>query len=626
LLTLKLLFSQTNSPRWLVLAIDSVTTWCAFILAFLVRFEFNLPAEMWALAKTAFPVFFLLRFITFLIGKTYSGMIRYTSSQDALRIFMVVTSGSVLLEIISLGYYYWSRDQFLIPHSIIILEYLLTLFVMLVGRIAVKLLFTELERTKEVKRRVLVFGAGRAGMITKRTIDRDFASNRRVVAFIDDDPGKVGKLLEGVEIIDSKILHDYLTKNDISEVIIAINQLSGVRKAQIAATCLDAEVRVTHVPPSRQWIGGELTLPQLRNIKIEELLDRETIQIKSPELLEQMKNAVVLVTGGAGSIGSELVRQIIGMPIKKIYVLDQAETPLFELGIMLDDVYDKSLFELVIGDVCDEQRMRRLMEHARPDIVFHAAAYKHVPLMEDNPCEAVHTNVSGTRVMADLANGFGVKVFVLVSTDKAVNPANVMGASKRAAEIYVQNLSRNSNCKYITTRFGNVLGSNGSVIPIFSRQILEGGPVTVTHPEITRFFMTIPEAANLVLEASAMGEGSEIFAFDMGQSVRISDLAKRMVLLSGLVPGRDIEIQFSGLRPGEKLYEEVLSSKENSLPTHHPKILRASVRDFDTEKVVAIIDALLSECEVQNNESVIQSLKKLIPEYKSMNSKYEKYD
>ncbi|MFM7104925.1 MAG: UDP-N-acetylglucosamine 4,6-dehydratase family protein, partial [Flavobacteriales bacterium] len=329
---------------------------------------------------------------------------------------------------------------------------------------------------------------------------------------------------------------------------------------------------------------------------------------------------------GAGSIGSELVRQIIRMEIKKVYILDQAETPLFEIGNELDPLCDKNLFELVIGDVCDAQRMRRLMEHARPDIIFHAAAYKHVPLMEDNPCEAVQTNVSGTRVMADLAIGFGVKVFVLVSTDKAVNPANVMGASKRAAEIYVQNLSSNTKCKFITTRFGNVLGSNGSVIPTFRRQILEGGPVTVTHREITRFFMTIPEAANLVLEASALGTGSEIFAFDMGESVRISDLAKRMVLLSGLVPGRDIEIQYTGLRPGEKLYEEVLSSKENSLPTHHPKILRASVREFDSQQVVSTIDELLTKCEIQDNDSVIQLLKKLIPEFKSMNSKYSKYD
>jgi len=560
------------------------------------------------------------------MGKTYSGMIRYTSSQDALRIFLVVTSGTVLLEFISLGYFYWSKDQFLIPHSIVILEYLLTLFVMLVGRISVKLLFTELQRTKVDKKRVVVFGAGHAGMITKRTIDRDFSSNRKVVAFVDDDPGKVGKILEGVEIIASASLHEYLTGNDISEVIIAINQLSGTRKAQIAATCLDSEVRVTHVPPSRQWIGGELTLPQLRSIRIEELLNRETIQIKSAELTEQFKNSVALVTGGAGSIGSELVRQITRMQVKKVYILDQAETPLFEIGNELEQLYDKNLFELVIGDVCDAQRMQRLMEHARPDIIFHAAAYKHVPLMEDNPCEAVHTNVFGTKVMADLASAFGVKVFVLVSTDKAVNPANVMGASKRAAEIYVQNLSRKSECKFITTRFGNVLGSNGSVIPTFKRQILDGGPVTVTHPDITRFFMTIPEAANLVLEASAMGKGSEIFAFDMGDSVRISDLAKRMVLLSGLVPGRDIEIQYTGLRPGEKLYEEVLSSKENSLPTHHSKILRASVRELDSEQVVSIIHQLLGHCETQDNDLVIQSLKKLIPEYKSMNSKYAKYD
>jgi FlaA1/EpsC-like NDP-sugar epimerase len=609
-----------------VLAIDCATAVAAFLLAFLVRFEFTPPGEMWKLAKMAFPFFFLTRLISFVAGKTYSGMIRYTSSQDALRIFLVVTSGTVVLEIISLGYYYVSNDQFLIPHSIVILEYLLTLFAMLVGRIAVKLFFTELQRTNIKKRRILVFGAGHAGMITKRTIDRDFTSNRKVVAFADDEPGKVGKFLEGVVIVDGKNLREHLRRFEISEVIIAVNQLTGERKAAIAAICVDSEVQVTHVPPSRQWIGGELTLPQLRNIRIEELLGRETIEIKSTQLGEQMKNSVVIVTGGAGSIGSELVRQILRLQVRKVYILDQAETPLFELGAELAGTYGQEIFELVIGDVCDRHRMQKLLEIAQPDIIFHAAAYKHVPLMEDNPCEAVQTNVSGTRVMADLADSHSVKVFVLVSTDKAVNPANVMGATKRAAEIYVQNLSKRSNCKFITTRFGNVLGSNGSVIPTFRKQILDVGPVTVTHPEITRFFMTIPEAANLVLEASAIGDGSEIFAFDMGESVRISDLAKRMVLLSGLVPGRDIEIQYTGLRPGEKLFEEVLAAKENSLPTHHKKILRASVREYDAEEVLSAIDALAAHCLVQDNESVLRALKQLIPEFKSMNSKYAQYD
>jgi len=617
---------RSNSPRWLVLLIDCATSVVSLALAFLVRFEFHLPAEMFQTAVLALPVFIGVRLFTFLLGKTYTGMIRYTSSQDALRIFLVVTVGSALMELISLANYFFYGSQYLIPHSIVILEYLLTLFVMLVGRIAVKLFFMEMQKSNVIKKNVLIFGAGHAGMITKRTIDRDFSADRKVVAFIDDDAGKRGKHLEGVEVFHSVNLIDRIIQDEISEVIIAINNLSSIRKAEIAAICLDSNIRISHVPPSRQWIGGELTLPQLRNIKIEDLLGRDTIEINSAHLAEQMNDATVLVTGGAGSIGSGLVRQIIKMKVRKVYVLDQAETPLFELGCELEQKGYSSSFELVMGDVCDEPRMRRLMSHAQPAIVFHAAAYKHVPLMEDNPCEAAQTNVNGTKIMADLSHTLGVKTFVFVSTDKAVNPANVMGASKRAAEIYVQTLSQMSSCKFITTRFGNVLGSNGSVIPTFRKQIFEGGPVTVTHPDVTRFFMTIPEAASLVLEASAIGSGSEIFAFDMGESIKISDLAKRMVRLSGLVPGRDIEIRYIGLRPGEKLYEEILSTKENSLPTHHKKILRASVRSYSMDEVKQHIDSLLRYCESQNNVEVIRTLKGMIPEYKSMNSKYDKLD
>jgi FlaA1/EpsC-like NDP-sugar epimerase len=334
----------------------------------------------------------------------------------------------------------------------------------------------------------------------------------------------------------------------------------------------------------------------------------------------------VLVTGAAGSIGSELVRQLLAYGPKQVVILDQAETPIFLLENELIFKGLQGKFEVVMGDVCQADRMRRMMTHFRPQIIYHAAAYKHVPLMEHNPSEAVLTNVNGTRIMADLANEFNVETFVLISTDKAVNPTNVMGATKRVAEIYVQSKDRVSQTSFVTTRFGNVLGSNGSVIPTFKKQIEEGGPLTVTHPDVTRFFMTIPEAAQLVLEAGAMSSGGEIFAFDMGESVKVRDLAENMIKLSGLEPGKDIEIIYTGLRPGEKLYEEVLSSAENTIPTHHPKILRATVREYEYDHIAEQIQQLVQLFDEQNNEKIVRKLKELVPEFKSRNSVYSQLD
>jgi len=385
-------------------------------------------------------------------------------------------------------------------------------------------------------------------------------------------------------------------------------------------------VEILNVPPVKKWIKGELSLKQLQNVQIEDLLGREPITLSSEKIQSEIKGKTVLVTGGAGSIGSELVRQIVHYEPKKLWIFDQAETPLYELQQELRKLKNFTSCEIAIGDVTQKQRVENLLNACKPNMVFHAAAYKHVPLMEENPSEAVLTNVAGTKFLADASIHVGVEKFVFISTDKAVNPTNVMGATKRTAEMYCQAKNYSSSTQFIATRFGNVLGSNGSVIPLFKRQIEHGGPVTVTHKDITRFFMTIPEAVQLVLEASIMGKGGEVFLFDMGESIKIYDLAKKMLQLAGLREGKDIEIQFTGLRSGEKLFEELLASEENSLETHHSKILIARLRAQNHDEVITEIDALISLFRNQDNEDIVRKLKSLVPEFKSQNSIYNKLD
>jgi FlaA1/EpsC-like NDP-sugar epimerase len=380
------------------------------------------------------------------------------------------------------------------------------------------------------------------------------------------------------------------------------------------------------VPPAKKWINGELSFNQLRSVNIEDLLEREPIKLDNDLISAQLNNKIILITGAAGSIGSELSRQCLKYNPKKIILLDQAESPLHEVELEFGDKYAKDKFETVIGDVRNLDRMRNVFRTFKPEIVFHAAAYKHVPMMENNPSESILNNILGTKNTADLSVEYNVQKFVFVSTDKAVNPTNVMGASKRIAEIYIQSLGKKSSVKFITTRFGNVLGSNGSVIPRFKRQIEIGGPITITDPEITRYFMTIPEACQLVLEAGSMGKGGEIFVFDMGKSVKIVDLARKMIKLSGLEEGKDIKIVYTGLRPGEKLFEELLADSENTLPTHHSQILIGKVREYQYDEVSKVINELIELFDTQNNTKIVQCMKELVPEFKSNNSVFEKLD
>lgn len=606
-----------NTPRWIIFTVDLGVVFVALVFAYLVRFEFNPPAIEIEIARDFLPYFLAVRAFSFVAGRTYAGIIRYTSTQDTLRIFIVLTIGSLFFFSGNLVRYHFFDRQYLLPNSIIIIEYLLSLFAMIVSRIAVKVLYLELKTPGKVKKRVIIYGAGEAGMITKRTIDRDSAAGIEVVAFLDDDKTKTGKKLEGADIYYAGKLDDFLASGKIDEVILASAKLDSARRSEVIRKALAFDVKVRQLPPAAQWIGGELSVRQIRDIRIEDLLGRETIQLDDANIRKAFQGKRVLVTGAAGSIGSELARQVFRFGPAKLVLLDQAETPLFELENEMQITDADHVCEAVIADVRNADRMKRIMAYFQPEIVFHAAAYKHVPLMENNPSEAIRVNVLGTKIMADLASEYGVNAFVFISTDKAVNPTSIMGASKRAAEIYVQSKNAVSPTAFITTRFGNVLGSNGSVLPIFKRQIEEGGPVTVTDPEVTRFFMTIPEAAQLVLQAASMGKGGEIFAFDMGESVKIIDLARNMIKLSGMVEGKDIEIRFTGLRPGEKLYEEVLSDKENTLPTPHSKIVIAKVRESSFDEISVHIEELIRLFDEQNNEKIIRKLGDIIPEYHS---------
>ncbi len=489
-----------------------------------------------------------------------------------------------------------------------------------------KALYLELTNPNKDKRSVIIFGAGESGIITKRTLDRDAGTKYKVLAFIDDDTKKQEKKLEGVTIYGIEKLDELLQHHDVSNLIISIQNLAPAKKQMIVDICLNHNTKVLNVPPVTNWINGELSFKQIKKVQIEELLERDPIQLDKEDIQKQLSGKVILVTGAAGSIGSEIVRQLIRFNPEKIVLLDQAESPLYDMEMELHDKYSQLRYEVVMGDIRNKERMENVFQTFHPQIVFHSAAYKHVPMMENNPSESVLTNVLGTKTIADLSVEYKVEKFVMVSTDKAVNPTNVMGASKRIAEMYTQSLNKKSNTRFITTRFGNVLGSSGSVIPRFRQQIETGGPITITHPDITRYFMTIPEACQLVLEAGAMGKGGEIFIFDMGESVKIYDLAVKMIKLSGLVLDKDIRIIYTGLRPGEKLFEELLADHENTLPTHHKQILIAKVKEYDFATVSNSISELILLFEKQNNKSIVKKMKELVPEFKSNNSVYVELD
>lgn len=632
--------------RWIIFTIDICLSLFALLFAVILQHNFIIDRINFVAFYKSVLLVIAVNSLVFYSVKTFAGIVRYTSAQDSFRILFSVILSSLILFFTNALIIVGSGSPVISNVAIVI--YTLFSFLMLITyRIIVKYFFMYLKNAKLDKIRVIIYGAGEAGVATKRTFDHDAKVNKTIIAFVDDDLRKVGKTIDGVKILDASQLEHLIIKHEVDEIIFASYTIPSDRKNQVVDVCLENNVKILNIPSPDVWARGQVTTAQIQNLNIEDLLNRKTIQIDIDGIQNQLKDKRILITGAAGSIGSEIVRQLLKFETGLIILCDQSETALHNIYLELEETHVNTNFHAFIGDVRDEKRMEFLFETYKPHYVYHAAAYKHVPLMEDNPAEAIKTNVMGTKMIADKAVKHGVQKFVMISTDKAVNPTNVMGASKRIAEIYVQSLNNSlhnthhvfSNglsyindlnvkpiTKFITTRFGNVLGSNGSVIPRFKQQIEKGGPVTVTHPEITRYFMTIPEACRLVLEAGCMGKGGEIFVFDMGKSVKIVELAKKMIRLAGLVPNEDIKISYSGLRPGEKLFEELLNDNENTMPTHHEKIMIGQVREYDFNDVQEQLSKLLKYALTDHVTKVVQQMKVIVPEFKSKNSIFEELD
>lgn len=600
----------------------------AIIAGYLVRFNFdwNLVASFGF--KGSLVAGTVTSLTATLITRSYAGIVRYTGIEDGKRIAVSSLLSFSLLMLANLASYY-TAGQNLIPYSVILGAFPISFFILFFYRLFVKELFA-FARSYPGKERqnVLVFGAGNLGISVRQVLEN--SGGQRLVAFMEDDENKVGKKLEGLRIHSIKDFEQLVVDTNAKELIVAVNNLTPERKAQLVDEAVRLHVKVRIVPPAERWIKGELSIQQIKELKIEDLLGRDVITLGNEVLEREIRGKRVCITGAAGSIGSEIARQVALLKPESIFLLDQAESDLFEIQHELTLL--RAPIELGIADVTNSERIDWIFSEFRPHIIFHAAAYKHVPLMESNPAEAMYCNILGTRIVADAAVKYGADKFVMISTDKAVNPTSVMGCSKRIAEMYVQSLnnhllaSQNVSTAFVTTRFGNVLGSNGSVVPIFRKQIETGGPVTVTHPEVRRYFMTIPEACRLVLEAGVMGMGGEIFIFDMGEPIKIYDLARKMVQLSGLEVGRDIEIVFTGLRQGEKLFEELLANKENTVPTHHSKILKARVQPQPYDKVASYLDLMMELVNDKNELKIVALMKEMVPEYKSNYSRYEVLD
>lgn len=615
-------------PRWIIYVIDICLSAIALVVAEVIAKNFIVTSiDFLALYRAALTVIIINIFVFYFL-KTYAGIVRYTSAQDSVKILGAVLFSSFLIFVVNAVIVTFGGTLF-ISFTTLIIFTLISFLMMTAYRMLAKSVFLYFKTAKLDRRRTIIYGAGEAGLVTKRTFDHDPTTNKKIIAFVDDDERKIGKTVNGIIIKRATTLEEIINKKQVDEIIFASYSIPVERKNQIVDLCLKQKVRVLNIPSPDVWTKPNISPKLIHKINIEDLLDRKPIRMDMQGIGAELEGKRVLVSGAAGSIGSEIVRQLMKFDTALIIMLDQNETALHNLSLEMEEHQSRKHVHAFIGDVKDAGRMEFLFDHFKPQYVYHAAAYKHVPLMEDNPAESVKTNILGTKTMADLAVKHKVEKFVMISTDKAVNPTNIMGACKRIAEIYVQSLNNTplaAGTRFITTRFGNVLGSNGSVIPRFKQQIERGGPITVTHPDITRYFMTIPEACQLVLEAGFMGKGGEIFIFDMGKSVKIVDLAKRMIQLAGMEPNKEIQISYSGLRPGEKLYEELLNDKENTMTTHHEKIMIGKVREYVFADVEAQVRTLVSDAIVNDNRKVVLQMKKIVPEFKSKNSKFEELD
>lgn len=623
----KIIYADKAYPRWLILLIDQIIVSWALILSFFMANRFEYSEVLTFNSFLYLGYYSLIAVCVFVLMRIHTGIIRYSNTEDMMRVFAAVLLTSITFGAIN--------KIFVLPElyslsrwidGALILNFFISTSLLIIFRISIKQLFSylmkdfHLESKKEV---VLIYGTDNSSILMKRALESRRETNFRVLGFIDDRHDKVDKSIEQRKVYHSSSLPSLKEKFDVEKLIMMDGGTDAFRKHNLIGSCIESGIKVVSVPPSGQWLDGRLSLNQFRELRIEDLLQREAIILNKQNILRELKGKRVLVTGAAGSIGSEIVRQILSYNPKIVILFDQAETPLHELQLELEENFSVSNIKLFMGNIQNEGRLRSMFELFNPEIIFHAAACKHVPMMERNPLEAVLTNVAGTKSLADLAVQYHVDKFVMISTDKAVNPTNVMGASKRIAEMYIQSLNNHQYItRFITTRFGNVLGSNGSVVPRFKYQIEKGGPVTITHPDITRYFMTIPEAVQLVLEASAIGKGGEIFIFDMGEPIKILDLAINMIKLAGLSPEKDIPIIFTGLRPGEKLYEELLNKEEENIPTDHVKIKISKIIDYDFSQIQTEIAELLSLMSNSTDQAVVRKMMEVVPGFKSNNLEY----
>ncbi len=616
-------------PIWTILLIDVLIIVVSSLLAYALRYDFrSIFLESSTIDKTIVCTV-IVNLVFFRIFRTYSNVLRFSSFIDIMRIFVSLTVSYALLMISSvlLSSY---MDVRLAPVSVFFMAYIISFAMMSCSRIVVKMFYELLNFDGSHSANVFIYGAKEAGVNIAKALRVNLRNHYRLRGFIADEPELINKVMMGVKVFpNDETLIDVLNDRDVHTIIISPAKMEELKRSDMADRLLAHNIKLMTAPPLSEWSGQTLNRTQLKEIQIEDLLQRNPIEIDIHKVASHLEGKRVMITGAAGSIGSEIMRQVASFNLYKLILVDQAETPLHDIRLELQDRWRDIDAETIIADISNATRMEEIFKEYKPQYIFHAAAYKHVPMMEDNVSEAIQINVYGTRTIADLAVKYGAEKFVMISTDKAVNPTNVMGCSKRICEIYVQSLAKKLQQKgghvtqFITTRFGNVLGSNGSVIPRFRDQIQRGGPVTVTHPEIIRYFMTIPEACRLVLEAGSMGNGGEIYIFDMGKSVKIVDLAKRMISLSGRT---DVKIEFTGLRHGEKLYEELLNVKELTKPTYHEKIMIATVREYDYDEVKERIQKLIDVSYTYDQMKIVSAMKDIVPEFISKNSCFEALD
>ena len=631
----RLFFGKRNSgslSRIYVLVFDAFLVLAAICFVPLIGYYPDYPKNSILIYLIqAIPVFIGFT-IGFLISGSYKGLVRYTGFKDIEYISRTTIWVFVTLFLIKFLINNLTELDFLekyFPSYLTLLFICIVALVFMVfGRLIIRRIYNEYLRPQPNKLNVVIYGAGDAGPITQNALYQDTSTQYNVVSFVDDSKDKIGKSVNGVKIRKPEAVFNknFIAKYQVNMIILAMPSLNIDKRNEIVNSLLDLGVSVKSVPHVDSWINGEqLNFNQIQDIKIEDLLEREPIVLGKENVKHELEGKVVMVTGAAGSIGSEICRQVLHHNPKCLIMFDQAESPMYDLQFELNNEEPYKHIpvpkEFIVGNVKDANKLKEVFEKWQPQIIYHAAAYKHVPLMESFPYEAVFVNVFGTKLIADLSVKYGVEKFVMISTDKAVNPTNVMGATKRIAEIYTQ--SRKTSTKFVTTRFGNVLGSNGSVIPLFKKQLAHGGPLTVTDRNIIRFFMTIPEACSLVLEAGAIGGDGDIFVFDMGKPVKIYDLASKMIKLSHMP---DVQIEITGLRPGEKLYEELLATKENTIPTEHPKIMHAKVREYTKDEVDKEINKLLEILPSCNDFEIVKQMKIIVPEFKSNNSVYQILD